>query len=642
MEIDKYIKKVSIMDYYITHNICDIILNKKEVEFLKKNIYILALNNKQGNNSLNILINNKKFDFIKDIIKHNKCVLKICNSHEYNLFQSLIFYEVMYDTINEILLDENISFLTHIILKKNSQNTNFIDLCIEMLNITNKTKNIIDIVKKIYNIQPEEVFFVITKLCKSIKDDKKLQLILSNININNIDIYSDEYYNTCIDYLIERRMFQSLSYLINKVNFIFFENYDNNSLYNLIDNYPDMISIIFKIMNKCDFNLIKNKKNENLLYKLIKTYDIDENTINKYVNKFDIFEQNVYGDNLYNLLLRKYKKNITKILTNEYHIDSQVKFENPHNININIENTDFNIKNLLSKSTEGIFNSNTLHYIIYLIIFLKKYDFDVPNFYDKSEQYLLEQSNNDENLIKLFIQYYEMFNSIFPHIMIWKNIDNYFIHSKLVELIEKSKKRFVYVKLTLIITIPNGGFIRHANIILIDKNNKIIERFEPYGNLSNTFNKELNNTIEKEISDKLGYTFVYCNPYAGFQTLSDESNEFNRTINDPTGYCLAWCMLYLELKLKYGYDCLKTISLIKNYIINKFTHDFDIKDKSNIYMIFIRYYAKYLDNEKNKLLKKCDINKDIIYYENLKNNDLKKIVKCLNKKINKITDTKNI
>ena len=386
-------------------------------------------------------------------------------------------------------------------------------------------------------------------------------------------------------------------------------------------------------MNKCNFFLLKNKKDENILYQLIKIYKIDTKIIQKYIDKFDIFEQNINGDNLYNLISHIYGKEIKYILTKNYIIDSQIKFNNPYHINIKVINNEFNIKDLLVKTHNGSFNSNTIHYIIYLLTCLNKYDFYIPNDSNSSHKYLLQQSNNNEKFLKLIHQYYDVFNNIFPHLIIWENINNYFIHPKLIDLIINSKQNFVYIKLTFIISLPNDNYVRHANIILIDKLNKIIERFEPYGNLCNTFNKQLNSVLEKNISDKLKYKFIYCNPYAGFQTLSDEYNQFNRTTNDPPGYCLAWCMLYLEIKLKYKYDCFKTISLIKNYIINIFKNDYNIKNDSNVYMMFIRYYVKYLDDAKNKIANNCNIDTDIIYHSNMKNKDLNIIVKCLNDKI---------
>ena len=637
MEIDKYIKKTSIMDIYITDNICDIIDNKKEVEFIKTNIYLLGLNNKNGINSFNVLINNKKYEFIKDIIKHDKTTLKICNNYECNLFQSLLFYDEMHDTIINILSDTNNDtiFLTKIILKQNKDNHNFIDVCVELLNSEKNIIKLINIIKKIYNFKKDNIFNIIIKLCKNITEDKKLLTILEKLNIKNIDIYSDKYYNTCIDYLIEKKLFVSLEYLVQKVKYIYFENYDNNSLYNLIDKYPNMTNIILSIMDKCDINLLKNKKDENIMYKLIHTYDINEKVIKEHIDKFDIFEQNVNGDNLYNLLLNKYQKNIKNILTKKYNINSMIQFTNPYNIEINVIDNKFDIKNILIKTNDGTFFSNTTHYIMYLLIFFKKYDFDIPYLLDSSEKKFIEQSNNDINMLILQREYYLNFNIIYPHLIIWKNINNYFIHSKLIELINNSNKRYIYVKLTILIAIKNNNHVRHANIILIDKTNKIVERFEPYGNLSNTFNIKLNNILKIKICDILNYKFIYCNPYVGLQTLSDENNEFNKTIGDPGGYCLAWCMLYLELKLKYNYDCHKTISILKSYIINNFINDFNIKDKSNIYMIFIRYYSKYLDTNKNIMIKKCGIDSENIYYANLKNNDYKKIITCLNDKLNK-------
>jgi hypothetical protein len=47
-------------------------------------------------------------------------------------------------------------------------------------------------------------------------------------------------------------------------------------------------------------------------------------------------------------------------------------------------------------------------------------------------------------------------------------------------------------------------------------------------------------------------------------------------------------------------------------------------------MIFIRYYSKRLDTEKNKLLKKLDINPNILYNVDLKEKNYKIIIKKLN------------
>ena len=37
---------------------------------------------------------------------------------------------------------------------------------------------------------------------------------------------------------------------------------------------------------------------------------------------------------------------------------------------------------------------------------------------------------------------------------------------------------------------------------------------------------------------------------AGFQTISNEENMYNQKMGDFGGYCLAWCLWYIELRLK--------------------------------------------------------------------------------------------
>ena len=83
-------------------------------------------------------------------------------------------------------------------------------------------QNLFPFIQKIYSLNNEEKFFIINKLCKNISDDKKLLLILEKFNINHIDIYSDEYFNTSVDYLIINKFFKFLSFLIKKINFIYF------------------------------------------------------------------------------------------------------------------------------------------------------------------------------------------------------------------------------------------------------------------------------------------------------------------------------------------------------------------------------------------------------------------------------------
>jgi hypothetical protein len=284
-------------------------------------------------------------------------------------------------------------------------------------------------------------------------------------------------------------------------------------------------------------------------------------------------------------------------------------------------------------------------------------------------------SNNDKDILGIIRFYFHNFNSWLPHLIIWKDKFNYFIYPELISWLKNYSKikRFVYIKLSIIATSNIQGNIRHANLILIDNLKKTVERFEPYGEIYFSNCVELNLMLEQELANNLGYNFLFIQSYPGFQIRSDEFQEKNKSHGDPGGYCLAWCFLYLELKLYYENTILVNlrltikdevllnqitntsdlvIKLINNYIINNFDNDFpNLKIDSplqgnfgvhrNLYMTFIRYYAKNLDKSKNKLMKKYGLNISTIYHLNLDDKIQKKIIYNLNKDIefiNKIND----
>lgn len=85
----------------------------------------------------------------------------------------------------------------------------------------------------------------------------------------------------------------------------------------------------------------------------------------------------------------------------------------------------------------------------------------------------------------------------------------------------------------------------HANAILIDKNKKTIELFEPHGNEYMIANLNKFNMIFEEIFKSIlpDYTFIPSNivcPFLGPQSKGGDNR-----------YCLSWSILYLKYRLKY-------------------------------------------------------------------------------------------
>nr|QFG74764.1 MAG: hypothetical protein [Megaviridae environmental sample] len=178
-------------------------------------------------------------------------------------------------------------------------------------------------------------------------------------------------------------------------------------------------------------------------------------------------------------------------------------------------------------------------------------------------------------------------NLNFPWMIIWNDVDNYFIHPHLNKLIKKNKDNYEYGFVYLSLILPNGGL--HASLIFYDFKNKSIERFDPYGNTMG-LDSEMDTILEKELKID-NYEYIIPSrylPVAGFQTISDENNLLNTKFGDFGGYCLAWCLWYIEHRLlnkninrkvlirktlnKFYTNKYKPMEFIRNYAnkINKF------------------------------------------------------------------------
>lgn len=129
----------------------------------------------------------------------------------------------------------------------------------------------------------------------------------------------------------------------------------------------------------------------------------------------------------------------------------------------------------------------------------------------------------------------------------------------------------------------------HLNILVYDKCRKEIQRFDPNGAESdyNTFvlDEMLKFTIWEEIDSSINY--VPADNICPIQRLqaSQESSS---------GYCGAWCMWYLELRLT---------NIDKDpYEVERYAYR-QLSERQNL-LEFIRGYGTYLLNMKRYILKR--------------------------------------
>lgn len=658
LTVDKCMEQVDMTDYYITKNILKIISNKKNIEFLKSNIFLLSINNKNNKNALMIMLENGKYKLIKKLIDHEPEILNYKNIYENNLFKLLLAYDYFYDFILNLIEKLERKYVIHIIISKNKYNHNFIDYLIVLLNsnyqfyystfdkFDNKKKlldKLINIVHSIYSLDVEKYTFMINKLCKVIKNQNFLMDIFMKIKIDNLDIYPDSNLLLCIDYLIFNEYFEVLLYMLDKINYIEFTNIDDNVVFKLCDNQnidnTIKVNVITQILYKSNIAKLTNNKNQNIFYWLISNYDIGIKSIMNFANYINIYEQDIYGKTLFNLIENKYNLSDVKIIKKYFsaQYSNNKIFEKAYK--------KINVKNKLIKTDIGIFTSNIIHNMLYTIYILNSYPniIKIPNFIlcsEKIKKYneLIEISNNEKSLTGYIKLYFNSFTQSMPHLIIWKNKLNYWIDPHLIDCIINDKSTpFVHIKLSVYLI--NDVSVRHSNVIIIDNINKIVERFEPYGEMIFTNSVDINDMIQTQIALPLGYKFVFLQPYPGFQSRSDEFAKFNKSYGDPMGFCLAWSFLYIDIKMELFKNKINInpIDFINWYIINKFDKDFNINssiNKTNKYILFIRFYSRHLDNEKNKIIAGFGLEPSLTYQNDLSQEYQTKLIDSIDNKLN--------
>lgn len=166
----------------------------------------------------------------------------------------------------------------------------------------------------------------------------------------------------------------------------------------------------------------------------------------------------------------------------------------------------------------------------------------------------------------------------------------------------RREKKYDYGLLFLGQTLNND--LKHANILLYDFKNLTIERFEPYGN--DGIESEIDEILEEELTWNTGLKYLKPQDYLprpGYQLLSNENNIYNQKVGDFGGFCLGWCIWYVEHRLKN--NKIDVITLNKKTLEKLLRLDDSLNE-------FIRNYSNKLFDEKYKILKKiCPDNKCI-------------------------------
>lgn len=292
---------------------------------------------------------------------------------------------------------------------------------------------------------------------------------------------------------------------------------------------------------------------------------------------------------------------------------------------------------------DGRFNADTVHNMIYTVEMLKRHpEIGVPFQYAHPDKMFTDRMKTEildlferpaERIISDLVRIYsDFFYEIVPYLIVWRGEGRYFIHPDiefyLLSNLRNSDIKYIFLKVTLVAS-SNGT---HANMLLLDKEKRIFERFEPYGVVPYLENDGLDKLLKSRLvpflEKELGGKIEYLSPKdyldgSNFQVISNDSSLSVKKLGDPTGYCLAWTYWYLEMRISNpDVHPKKLVSKSVKKIIKTNNH----VDGMYRFIDFIRSYAHRLDKMKNIFLRSVGVGSHYTYNIVMPKEEQEKIV----------------
>ena len=165
------------------------------------------------------------------------------------------------------------------------------------------------------------------------------------------------------------------------------------------------------------------------------------------------------------------------------------------------------------------------------------------------------------------------------------------------------KKDVEFIVIPIGIEMAEGS---HANILIIDKNKKKIERFEPNGKNHPRGLYYNNNLLDELLINKFSYvlpeyTFIrpldYL-PTIGLQMLETMDDDKCKKIGDPNGFCAVWCIWWAHMKIKHK-------DVPSKILINELITRIKLENKS--FKEIIRNFSQNITNIRDGYLSKYNL-----------------------------------
>lgn len=564
---------LSTLHYCIVFNNIDIL----KILYSYKNINLLITDN-DGNNILHFSIINKNKHIIQFLID-NKFPIHHTNSKSQNALHLLLIHfpdnnfihYFIKNNIDITLQDKSLHITPlHLSLSFNIDFDiqNYTSQQINITDFNGNTplhyaliENNIHLFNKIYNHNKDIINFNI----QNINGDTLLHIILENdinikndfiqhiINHTNINLQNNQG-NTITHILIHKNKFLSFNYT-QKINpFIL----NNENIYTFQMNNKNYHNKIFNTISQTLATiLIKDRTNASLQWEKICSFNDCIKHIRKYIEN--------------NKSLPPFTIDpIQPILDTGIFVDKCRYIGNTLDI----------ISGLLFLKSN--FDNITLPFLFPLTI------------HDELITYLKSIGNDiSQKLDFINFQIFWSFQKIIYPTFFDELLQHFF----------KSNNRFLILPLAI-----HNDISGHANIILIDKILKTVERFEPNGSYSPRELDYNHNTLDNILQNKFSiYKLTYIKPTdflppIGFQALENLETIKCKNIHDPNGFCAVWCIWWIFHKIKN----IQIDSNILSYkLINK------IKLSNVPFKTIIRNFAHSITDIRDDILSQIniDINK---------------------------------
>lgn len=539
--------------------------------------------------------------------------------------------------------------------------------------------------EQIINIKENE--YGLTALHQTIVlhlNDISLKLIEHKADINSSDYMG----NTPLIYCIIEKNYMMLDLLIKKDNLFYSElNMTGNTALHLLleediinhmiidtNKYKyDLYSILLKMIENTDINTMNNNGDTPLhliIMKNLWTLDEVKKILINGKTHMNIFILNKNNMTPFDLVPNNMKDEFIDIITHSYY-NILKKLKDSDKLNIEWEkycaNDDLNnlLKVLRKPKSDKDISYYCMNKIKQQIMEIKQsfptykeLSLTIENgiyvegcFYTGSTidiLFGLLYLNNNYNNINLLLEYpltnnkeiqeyYIKMGINYTFKMEFSNIEIVWSFMKLFyqtnfESILKNKidNSLHYIIIPLGIEVSNGS---HANMIIIDTKNKIIERFEPNGRNPPRgfyYNPNLLDTLLENKFNEILSNYKYIKPIdylpnIGFQLLETIEDITCKKIGDPNGFCAVWCVWWVDMKLKNPDIDSKTLAteLIKQ-----------IKYSNKSFKKIIRNYSINIVKLRDEYLNKYNLTIDDWMNGNYDENKISSIEQDVLKKIN--------